>query len=601
MRTSFYLLMALFVLCGAASAAPVAGEEFEGAQPDGTVVTVRIWGDEFYRVIETLDGYTAVKDPATGFLCYAHLSADGNNLVSTGVPVGSPGKSGLTMPPHIRINRSAVQQEVAAARLKYAMPKGAKRGPVIGEAHGLCILIEFSDDPHTIDAAEVDAFCNQPGYTGFGNNGSVRDYFYDVSDGRLTYTNVVLPDYYMADNPRTYYENPNINGARQLVKEAMEHLEGTGFDLTQCDADADGVADALNIYYAGYRGSEWSEGLWPHSSGLGETYDGIYFPAYQMTDMTDSLAIRTFCHENGHMLCDWPDFYDYDYDSRGVGDWCLMGYGASNKNPCEPSAYLKGQCGWTNVLRLNAHQLYRDLSFTAGVNTVFQFDNPTNPNEFYLVENRNESGRDTYLPGSGLLIWHIDRNGNKDWQDMTPRRHYEGTVVQADGLWQLENDINYGNSTDPWYAAYKDTCGPNTDPSTGWWSGGFSYLLVRDISDAGPTMTFTAQGPGADDEDEDMDGISDWDETRDLNPIAPGVQNPFNPLIADSTGNNGVNTPDGIIDGENDYDADGLINSLESEYNTNPIDAISGVPAAGTIGLALLSGTLILAARRRKK
>ncbi len=45
-----------------ASAAPVMGELFDLRQPDGSLVPVRIWGDEFYRVVESLDGYTLVRD-----------------------------------------------------------------------------------------------------------------------------------------------------------------------------------------------------------------------------------------------------------------------------------------------------------------------------------------------------------------------------------------------------------------------------------------------------------------------------------------------------------------------------------------------------------
>ena len=31
---------------------------------------------------------------------------------------------------------------------------------------------------------------------------------------------------------------------------------------------------------------------------------------YQMTDMTDELSLGTFCHENGHLIGDFPDLYD---------------------------------------------------------------------------------------------------------------------------------------------------------------------------------------------------------------------------------------------------------------------------------------------------
>ena len=65
---------------------PVWGDKFTFEQPDGKKVDVRIWGDEFYRVVESLDGYTLTRDPNTGEICYARLSSDGNTLVSTGYP-----------------------------------------------------------------------------------------------------------------------------------------------------------------------------------------------------------------------------------------------------------------------------------------------------------------------------------------------------------------------------------------------------------------------------------------------------------------------------------------------------------------------------------
>jgi hypothetical protein len=42
-----------------------------------------------------------------------------------------------------------------------------------GDFVGLCLLIQFPDVAGTIPREEVEAFCNQPGYNGFGNNGSV--------------------------------------------------------------------------------------------------------------------------------------------------------------------------------------------------------------------------------------------------------------------------------------------------------------------------------------------------------------------------------------------------------------------------------------------
>lgn len=72
--------------------------------------------------------------------------------------------------------------------------------------------------------------------------------------------------------------------------------------------------------------------------------------------------------------------------------------------------------------------------------------------------------------------------------------------------------------------------------------------------------------------DSDSDGLSDTDETRDLAPETPGVQNPFDPFEADSTGDDRGDTPDSIRDGFNDWDGDGLSNSTEFHFGLNPID-----------------------------
>ena len=79
---------------------------------------------------------------------------------------------------------------------------------------------------------------------------------------------------------------------------------------------------------------------------------------------------------------------------------------------------------------------------------------------------------------------------------------------------------------------------------------------------------------GTDPLDPDTDGdlLKDGDEVRDLNPGAWGVQNPFDPTRADSTGDNGQGWPDGRGDGWNDWDGDGMINAHEFWFGTNPIN-----------------------------
>src|SRR5680860_1457389 len=156
-------------------------------------------------------------------------------------------------------------------------------------------------------SAASDVYKRQ-GYTGFGNNGSVRDYFFDNSRGRLTYTNVVT-QYYTAAHNRSYYTDPSVaygSRARELITEASNHFKAQGFNFGQLTADSGGFIYALNVFYAGPRVNNWSEGLWPHQWALSTPYDvggGKKFSDYQITNMGSSLTLRTFCHENGHMIC----------------------------------------------------------------------------------------------------------------------------------------------------------------------------------------------------------------------------------------------------------------------------------------------------------
>ena len=69
------------------------------------------------------------------------------------------------------------------------------------------------------------------------------------------------------------------------------------------------------------------------------------------------------------------------------------------------------------------------------------------------------------------------------------------------------------------------------------------------------------------DGDGDGDGISDYNEARDLQAETPGIQNPFDANDPDSTGDNRSTGPDGILDGENDWDGDGVLNAEDEDWS----------------------------------
>ncbi len=502
---------------------PFFGKQLTFTQPDGTKIQVKGWGNQERAVFETLDGFTVVRDPVTGFYQYAAVSDDGDDLLPSGFQAEMVNPRNLGLTPKLRPNRigagtpSAMssglpprktrwetRREVTRMQQRTAMlaPPGIMPAPpqrqTVGDFVGLCLLVDFPDVPATISQDEVEAYCNLQGYSGFGNNGSVYDYFFDNSGGKLRYTSIVAP-YYTAKHDRDYYTDktqPYGVRAQELIREALDYLRGQGFDFSPLTVDSGKYVYATNIFYAGDVVNDWSEGLWPHSWRLVSDYQlmpGKIAADYQITNIGNELTLGTFCHENGHMICDFPDLYDYRNDgvnSHGVGGFCLMCAGANvdEKNPTQINAYLKYRAGWADgVTSLTPG----DATIRAGVNEFFILRK--NQREYFIIENRQQMGRDQALPGSGLAIWHIDELGNNENQGMTPNSHYECSIVQADGEFDLEHGEfggHYGEAKDLYYAGGTTYFADSTIPNSRWWDGSSSGLDISNISAAGASMTF---------------------------------------------------------------------------------------------------------------
>jgi M6 family metalloprotease-like protein len=501
---------------------PFRGELFTFRQPDGTQVQLRGWGDQSYAVFESLDGYTVVQDAATGYYQYATLSDDRTELIPVGALAGRVDPAALGLQKGLRVNREAARMLALSARsggerkrrweerreqrVQHARAAGMgllalapPASSTTGDVTGLCLLIEFPDVAAAISRAEVLNFCNQTGYSGHGNNGSVRDYFFEVSKGRLRYTNIVAA-YYTAAHPRAYYTDesvPQPQRARTLIKEALTQLKDSGFDFSALSTDSEGYVRALNVFYAGMRVNNWSKGLWPHSFHLGIPFaldaTRVAFD-YQFTDMGDHLTLATFCHENGHMVCDFPDLYDYGYESEGVGSYCLMCYSGSDpKNPVQVGAYLKYKAGWAGTVTPFAPGMNASLSASQSEFLL----HAKHAQEYFLIENRRATGRDAGLPSEGLAIWHVDEQGSNNNEQMSSSLHYEASVEQADGKFELEKNSNVGDAGDLFSVMTKSSFGDAGTPNSKWWDGTASGLELSNISASGEPMSFKTPGGAA--------------------------------------------------------------------------------------------------------
>ena len=68
---------------------PFHGKEFEFAQPDGRKIKLLGWGDQSRAIFETVEGFTVIKNPMTGFHEYAKLSEDKDSSNPPGLRSGS--------------------------------------------------------------------------------------------------------------------------------------------------------------------------------------------------------------------------------------------------------------------------------------------------------------------------------------------------------------------------------------------------------------------------------------------------------------------------------------------------------------------------------
>jgi len=530
-------------------AAPMNGEAFDFTQPDGSVIKLKMYGDEFYVRTETEDGYTVIFDRVTKSYDFANVSSDGKKLVKTGMKVGKGNPSALGLAKRLDI-ATEESRTIAKARFEEwdkvtgnskrwknikdqmaayeaasttdGVTSTTNEGPsfappsftTTGTKIGLTLLIDFSDDPATIPQANIIDYLNGTNYTSYGNNGSVMKYFQDNSGGMLTYTNVVTVYIRMAQ-PKTYYNDITKSCGTQgrlLVTEAidiMKTLSNYNSEIlpsfNDITVDGSSLVVAFNVFYAGARpGNEyWSFGLWPHSWSLASSVDldnGKSVANYQITNLGTSLSLGTFCHENGHMLCGFPDIYDYGYDSKGgAGVFCLMNSGGSGVNPVLICAYLRRAAGWCTTTDFNSTTNFTASLSTTNFNKIYRYSNPAAPTtEYFLFENRQATGRDANIAASGIAIWHIDQLGNRDNQSRVRNSihaNYECTLIQADNLWHFNNNANAGDSNDLYYLGnsaigYTNAFNDTTGPDANWWSGANSGLKAFDFSASATTMTF---------------------------------------------------------------------------------------------------------------
>ena len=435
MRRYLFSMMAALVCSASVYAVVASPEPISIRQGDGTTIIVKMVGDEFHHYYTTLNG--------------TPLRMDEKGMMVEDASVVEPSEQAR----HIR---RATQQATIAGSY-----------PLTGSPKSLVILVNFADLKFKYTLADFQAMLTESGYSKNNGVGSARDYFIACSDSIFSpqfdcYGPVTLSQKY------PYYDSHTS----QMIVEACNLVANQGVDLTQYDTDNDGRLDNVFVYYAGHNEAEGasSQTIWPHRSIVttGDRVQNKLIYDYACTSELRGSAgnamcgIGTFCHEFGHVL-GLPDYYNTKNSQEyTVGSWDIMCSGSYNGSGKTPPSYTAGerfQLGWIKPVQLKEAGAYtlEPLETTGQAYLIAKTDHNlswenANPNEYWLLENRQNLGWDrhsTSLPGTGMLIFHITYNAAA-WGQNEPNNSYplRYDIEEAGGV------KGYSATSDPFPGSY---------------------------------------------------------------------------------------------------------------------------------------------------
>ncbi|HET7898253.1 MAG TPA: M6 family metalloprotease domain-containing protein, partial [Flavisolibacter sp.] len=365
----------------------------------------------------------------------------------------------------------------------------AKRTLLRGAVRVAVVLVDFPDKKlnKTKKHYEDLFFSNK--------KGSVRDYYKEVTNNAIQIEGEVVGPFtlprklsdYAHGNSGTGNASPN---ARTMAEDAAKAATPS-VNFNRYDNDGDGYVDAFVVVHAG-RGAEETASkndIWSHKWLLPSPFATDNTTIYAYLTVPEDCKLGVCAHELGHLLFGFPDLYDSDYSSEGVGDWCLMGGGSWNgggNTPAHPCAWCKVQQGWTMVINQVKNEDEVKIDPVQKSKTVYRlWKEGLQANEYFLVENREQKNYDKLIPGSGLLVWHIDDNIDSNSNEF----HYRVALMQADNKKDLEHGNNRGDNGDCFPGSARNkTFNKTSQPGSLSYGGLDTGVQVKNIRKSGATV-----------------------------------------------------------------------------------------------------------------
>lgn len=500
-------------------------------QPDGSTLMVQLMGDENMHFYLTEDGY--LLDLAdNGTFYYATTDAQGMPVRSQ-IKATAPNLrdaaarrylDAVQMPAVLKtLEKRSLGIEKKSAKMtarafeKATAQNGVMRGPglftdgrypVTGDQKGLVILVEYKDIKMTLTNPKdyFTRMLNEPGFNLWNGTGSAKDFYEENSNGQFRPTFDVYGPITLSQN-RSYYGGNgwggNDSNPEVMAIEACQQLDAT-VDFTQYDRDGDGYIDNVYIFYAG-RGEASggpAESVWPHSwnvtAGTSTPYvfDGVRLDRYACSNEYEGSrpdGVGTFIHEFSHVM-GVPDLYATSYTSSFTpGRWSCMDVGPYNNNGITPplyGAFERYALSWMEPLPVES-PVNATLE-PIGTNKAGIVKTASN-NEFFLLENRQQTSWDKYIPGHGMLIWHVDFKEsvwNTNKVNNTPEHQYVD-IEEADNI---QSESTRAGDAFPGTANVRSFT-DDTKPSMRTWANQALGTPITDIAESAQgIITFKVKG-----------------------------------------------------------------------------------------------------------
>ncbi len=404
---------------------------------------------------------------------------------------------------------------------------------------------------------------------------ALANYYRNVSNGQLIIEYDVYPQdpngSYVLDTPLIEYGNGRT---RREIDERVTRLFRDGIRAAD-DADAIDFSQyrAFAVFHAGLGGeasqklndipsafiyerdlSELADGAIAVNNGAFYVTSGMLLPEAISADGRGGLngtLVRFFASQLG-----LPGLSDFENDLPALGDWCLMDTGANNQIdaarlgiqsqsgdvligflPSRPMAWSRMQLGWIEPLAITQNDTVEIAASGSASDLPQAVRVPISATEYFLIENRlsrlavenripqiqfstphgvwlSADDYDAFIPGSGILIYHIDDavirdsnadnpiNSHPDYKIADAQYRRGIALEEADGLQDIGNVsasriiqsgiISLSNiegaPEDAFYIGNNAVFGPDTSPNTRSNLGYESGITIEVLSPPGNAM-----------------------------------------------------------------------------------------------------------------